>query len=771
MVSFPVDFFNITGFNMRSFINLMLYFVSLLFVFSNAHAENRINELETDSIEIISTTPVPGVGTSITKVPNNVQAVNSKAISQQNTTNAAEFLERILNSVAVNHAQGNPFMPDVMFRGQLASPLLGNPQGLAVFMDGTKVNESFGDTLRWDMIPQNAISTINLIPGSNPAYGLNSLGGVLSLTTKSGFQNPGSELSLSGGSWGRQNLQFEHGSSNGSNDLFVAGSFFDEDGWRDESSSEVRQFFVKVGSESEDADIDLSFTWADTKLSGTQALPVSFLNNPEQGYTFPDTNENELAFLNLDWKRYLSDDQLLAGAAYIRHSKNENINSNVNDEFDGSSNGVTCDGSTDETECPGANEGSTTNTNGYGTSIQLTNFTERHVWSLGGTADLGFSDFKNDEEGATFSTGTVRTTTSNGEGFENEVNVEGDNYYYGIYVSDQFDFTDKVSISTSGRYNYAKVKIKDMSGVRPKLNGDHTYKRFNPALGVNYNPTAHYTTYMSYSEGMRAPTPVELTCADPDAPCKLPNAFLADPPLDAVIAKTVEWGARGSRDDFKWSFALYNTDLKNDIQFINAAGSTVGNAGFFDNVGDTRRRGLEAGVGWGNGNVRLRTDYSYTEATFESTFDINSPNNSSNTTVGGNQIITVNPGNKMPNIPEHTFKVRAEYAPLGAWVTGITANYFSEIYARGDENNQDVNGTIPGYTVVNLDSTYQASKSLQIFFKVTNLFDESYENMGILGQNFFVDGTFNNSTNRAEQFRGLGAPLGAFLGIKYSFDG
>ena len=191
MVSFPVDFFNITGFNMRSFINLMLYFVSLLFVFSNAHAENRINELETDSIEIISTTPVPGVGTSITKVPNNVQSVNNKSISQQNTTNAAEFIERNMNSVAVNHAQGNPFMPDVMFRGQLASPLLGNPQGLAVFMDGTKVNESFGDTLRWDMIPHNAISTINLIPGSNPAYGLNSLGGVLSLTTKSGFQNPG----------------------------------------------------------------------------------------------------------------------------------------------------------------------------------------------------------------------------------------------------------------------------------------------------------------------------------------------------------------------------------------------------------------------------------------------------------------------------------------------------------------------------------------------------------------------------------------------------
>ena len=778
------------------FRNILSCSLLAVFLLPKGFAEPKINELETDSIEIISTTPVPGVATSIKKVPSNVQAVTSEQADNQVSTNTAEFIERNLNSVTVGHAQGNPFMPDLMFRGQLASPLLGNPQGLAVFMDGTKINESFGDTLRWDMIPENAISTINLIPGGNPAYGLNSLGGVLSFTTKSGFQNPGTKFSAHGGSWGRQSYSFEHGSSSGNNDLFLAASFFDEDGWRDESGSEVSQLFLKVGTETENTDFDISLIWADSELNGTQALPISFLGNREQAYTFPDTNENSLAHLQLDWSRYVNDNNLLSGGVYLRKTENENLNSNVNDEFIGRNaavlaaavflDGSDCIESSDDDagvqgvlgvgvdidedeQCPGANEGSETESTSYGFSIQWTNFTDRNTLSLGATADLNTNDFFNDEEGATFSTGTSRTTTSNGEGFEREVSVSVDNQYYGFYLSDQYDLTDTISLSGAARWNFATIDLNDTNTVTPNpaLNGFHKFRRLNPALGIAFNPTPNYTTYLSYSEGMRAPTPVELTCADPEAPCKLPNAFLADPPLEKVVSKTIEWGARGGRGGFVWSFAAYNTELQDDIQFI-AAGTGATNAGFFDNVGDTRRRGVEIGAGWQVGNLLTRFDYSYLEATFESTFSMDSPLNSS---ADGNGDITITPGNKMANIPENTFKMRSEYTAFGKWTTGLTLNYFSEIYARGDENNQDVNGTIPGFTVVNLDSTYQATKGLEIFLKINNLFDEEYENLGILGANFFnsANGTYNNLTVQNEQFRGLGAPLGVFAGINYAF--
>ena len=782
-------------------LSLIVFFLSVISGFSTVHAENRINELETDSIQLISTTPVPGLGTDVRKIPGNVQSVDNETLSEQNSMNAAEFIERNLNSVSVTHAQNNPFMPDLMYRGQMASPLLGNPNGLAVFMDGTKMNEPFGDTLKWDFIPQNAISKISIIPGSNAVYGLNALGGVLSLTTKSGFQNPGSTFSSYGGSWSRQNYEFSYGMSKDNKDFFFAGTLFDEDGFRDSSDSNVKQLFFKFGQETELMDYDISLTWADSLLNGTQALPVSFLGNREQAYTYPDTNENELAFLNMTWRRFTEKNNLLSGVAYYREYENENMNSNVNDDFIGTSGlsnttglgGARCyeedeldldgdgdidaadetlfeDAGGDDAECPGANEGSTTKTTSYGASLQWTGLFSRHVLNIGSALDIGQSNFSNEEESAVFSSGALRTTTSTGEGFENEVQADADNQYFGLYVSDMYDVTNQISVLSSLRWNQAKINIADGSGANPALNGKHTFERFNPAVGVNYNPKPGYTTFVQYSEGMRAPTPIELTCADPDAPCKLPNAFLADPPLDMIVAKTIEWGARGYGRNYVWNFAIYNTTLEDDIQFINAAGSTIGNAGFFDNVGETQRQGFEVGMGWELGDFGFRADYSYLDATFESTFDINSPNNSSHRTVNGLEVITVNPGNKMPNIPEQTLKARFEYTAFGTWKTGITANYFSDVYARGDENNQDRNGTIDGYTVVNLDSTYKASKSIEIFLKITNLFDENFESFGILGENFFRNtGQFEAATRASEKFVGVGAPIGAFIGIKYNF--
>jgi len=731
--------------------------------------QNRANELETETIEVISTTPVPGIGTSVKKVPSNVQAAGASQIEKTNNFSAAEYIEKNLNSVSVGHAQGNIFMPDVSFRGQMASPLLGNPQGLAVFMDGVKVNESFGDVMRWDLVPQNAISMINLIPGTNPVFGLNALGGVLSLTTKSGFQYPGSSVSVSGGSWGRKNVEFEYGTGFESADLFLAGTYFDETGYRDHSGSSVGQFFGKWGWENAETDLDISFSFADTDLHGTQALPVTMLNNIKQAYTWPDTNQNQVSFINAAFKHYLGDTDLLSGNFYIRHSTNQNINSNVNDEYDGST-GTACDGTSGDEECPGAYEGSNTLTNAAGLSLQVTQFEElygrENTLTYGVSADVAFNRFVNTEQGAYFSSGTDRTLYRGDEAASVEVAVAADNHYYGFYATNVHELSDTLSLTTSGRYNIAKVKISDDYGNRPLVAGKHEFHRFNPGLGLNFNPTPSYTTYVSYTEGMRAPTPVELTCADPNAPCKLPNAFLADPPLEKVVAKTLEIGARGSRgDSLNWSAAFYNTLLKDDIQFI--AATSGSNAGYFDNVGDTVRRGFELGVGWKLGELSLRSDYSYTDAFFDSTFSIDSPNNSSRDTSSND--ITVSPGNKIPGIPEHSIKLRAQYDWSEKWATALTGNYFSGVYARGDENNQDSNGKIPGYSVVNFDSSYKTSDSLEFYLQVTNLLDEKYETMGILGENYFPNGTYDKTNKRSEQFRGIGLPRAAFMGVEFKF--
>jgi iron complex outermembrane recepter protein len=186
-----------------------------------AAADNPATELEAPTVEVIGTTPLPGIGTPIEQVPANVQAVIGEQIRKQLAPGLADFLNNNLGSVNVNEGQANPFQPDVNFRGFTASPLLGTPQGVSVFQDGLRVNEAFGDTVNWDLIPESAISSVNLIPGSNPVFGLNTLGGALSINTKSGFQYPGFTAAAYGGSWGRSSSEFEWGGHGRNADFFV----------------------------------------------------------------------------------------------------------------------------------------------------------------------------------------------------------------------------------------------------------------------------------------------------------------------------------------------------------------------------------------------------------------------------------------------------------------------------------------------------------------------------------------------------------------------
>src|SRR4051812_5847573 len=237
-------------------------------------AENAAARIELPTVHVISTTPLPGLGVPREHVPSNVQAATSAEIELRQALDLSEFLERSFDSVSVNASQNNPYQPDVSFRGFTASPLLGTAQGLSVFVDGVRVNEAFGDVVNWDLIPRNAISSISLIPGSNPVFGLNTLGGALSINTKSGFSYPGFAMRTSAGSWGRVTGEFEYGGHGERVDWFLAGTRVSEDGWREHSRSDVQQLFFKSGVQTSGTDLDVSVSLADNTLNGTQALPL-----------------------------------------------------------------------------------------------------------------------------------------------------------------------------------------------------------------------------------------------------------------------------------------------------------------------------------------------------------------------------------------------------------------------------------------------------------------------------------------------------------------
>ncbi|HTT11924.1 MAG TPA: TonB-dependent receptor [Burkholderiaceae bacterium] len=717
---------------------------------------------ELPAVTVIGTTPLPGLGTPLRDVPANVQVFGAE-IGKQRQGNVGEFLENNPTSVTVNAAQGNPYQPDISFRGFTASPLLGVPQGLSVFQDGVRINEPFGDVVNWDILPQSAIAGLQLIPGSNPVFGLNTLGGALSVITKSGSTNPGTSVEVSGGSFGRITAQFDHGGASGPMDWFTTANVSNDSGWAQHNPSHVRQLFGKVGYHAEQTSVELSLTAADNRLEGTQTIPLSFFDDRTQAYTYPDLNINEVAMLALKGSSALAPDVLLGGNAYVRRYVNDNVSSNVNDNF-GEIDPVT--GLPDDVQA--LNDRASINQSSYGLGMQLTlgqHFgAARNQLVFGASGDFGDIGFTQDEQPAQFD--ALRAAVPIGD-FEPLTSARSTTRNLAAYVMDSLAFTPEWTLTLSGRFNHAEVSIRDRSGTAPGLNGDHGFSRFNPAVGLNFNPTTAVTAYATYNEGMRAPTAVELTCADPAAPCKLPNSFLADPPLKMIVARTVEAGARGRQGDVVWSAAVYRTDLIDDIQFVSSGGGI--NAGFFQNVGRTRRQGIELTAANRWGPLQLIGRYGLIDATYRTGFTENSPSNSS---ADANGDIRVQPGNQIPGIPMHTFRLRIDFEPSQTWSVGANMIVNSAIYSRGDENNQDVSGQVPGYMVVNLDGRYRASRNLELFARVNNLFNREYANFGILGENVFTgpNRSFDPANAQAESFRGLGAPRGAWVGLRYEWD-
>ncbi len=712
-------------------------------------------------VEVVGTTLLPGSAVLLRRLPANAQIFPSEDFAAQDAHDVAGFLERNAGSVTLNAAQGNPYQADLIFRGFTASPVLGTPQGLSVFLDGVRINESFGDSVNWDLIPPSAISTVQLIPGSNPVFGLNTLGGAVAIYTKRGRleypDRPGGSVTASAGSFGRRAMEFETGARSGAWDLFAAGDFVSDEGWARHNSSLVRRAFAKLGWREGATDLELSVGGASNRLEGTQTLPTSFADIREP-YTFPDANANRSEFVTLRGSHQLSPALLLSGLIYRRHFENRNFSSNVG--IDDASTGAT----------PAVNDSSTIDQRGTGFAVQLahtgTLAARTNRLTLGLSVDDGRARYASATQPADFA--PDRSTTALGP-FAPDTDADTRTRYDGAYFSNALELDERWTLTLAGRFNRADVRIADRTGTAPQLNGSHRFRRFNPAVGLSYSPAPALTAYGSYNEGMRAPTAIELTCADPSAPCKLPNNFLADPPLRPVVSKTFEFGARGRpATGTSWSFAIFRTDLHDDLQFLSSGGAAI-NAGFFQNVGVTRRQGLELGARKRLGPVVLSAHYSLVDATYRTGFAENSPANS---TADASGAIVVRRGDRIPGIPRHSMKLRVDVEAGPRWSGGIGALFASGVQARGDENNLDANGRLPGYAVVNLDLRYRIDARLSLFARIDNVFDRRYANFGVLGENFFTGPgqTFDAAGARAEQFRGYAAPRGAWIGVQYRFD-
>ncbi|RLA01562.1 MAG: TonB-dependent receptor [Gammaproteobacteria bacterium] len=758
----------------RKTLTLML---ATTFVSSAAFAAD--DSVELTDIEVIGTTPLHGVGLPKDMIPTNVQTATSEDIAKTQSLDLSEFMTRTLGSVNINSAQNNPYQPDVTYRGFSASPLLGLPQGMSVYMDGVRLNAPFGDNVHWDTIPQSAIASINLMPGSNPLFGLNTLGGALSIQSKNGFTHEDDSIQGYAGSFNRHAVEIESGGNDGEFGYFVTGNWFEEDGWRDHSDSEVKQLFANTSWRSETTTLDLSLTATDNDLNGNGPAPVELIDiDREAVFTWPDNTQNEMQLVNLQGSHWINDLMLASGNIYYRHNETKSFNGDGTEyeEGTGADAGFLVDEDGNRVQDENGNDiadqfngedldainnrGDITEDSG-GLGLQLTFLNDllgyENQLVTGLSYDQGRSAYDSSVEVSSLNAdrGTTETGVFVGDEF---VDVKADNRTYSLFFTDTMSVTDSLALTLSGRYNNTEIKLKDKLDSASTINETNEFHRFNPAAGLTFIVNEAMSTYLNYSESSRAPTPSELGCSDPNDPCKLPNAFLADPPLEQVVAKSWEGGFRGTvMNNVSWNAGLFSTTNHDDIMFISTSGTT-GNTGFFDNIGKTRRQGAELGISGQQNRLSWAVNYSYVEAEFRSPLTMSSPNNPY---ADGNGDIHVESGDSLPGIPEHSLKLVTDYDFTTKFSAGFDAIANSEQYYRGDESNEL--DQISGYMVFNLHADYQMTPKINFFAKVDNVFDKEYSNYGLLGEPDEIFPGFSDP-----RFEGAGAPRAGWVGIKVS---
>jgi len=802
---------------------------------------------ELRTINVIGVTPLPGLGVPRDQVPANVQTGTGADMERLHSPDLSNYLVRAIGGVTVNETQGNPFQPDINYRGFTASPLLGTPQGLSVFMDGVRLNQPFGDVVSWDLVPRTAISSITLMPGSNPLFGLNTLGGALAIETKDGIRNPGTSLQLLAGSYGRAAAEFETGGRKADSGLhwYFGANRFHEDGWRTASPSDVRQLFGKVGRTTGNGDVSLTLALADNDLTGNGAQESGALQRDWSSVrTIPDETGNRSLFVNLATVQALNDRFTFSGNAYYRKIKTRTFNGDLNDEsldqavyqpnateraalaaagytgFPTSGENAAntpfprwrCIANAllnDEPgeKCNGLLNRTQTDQSNYGLSGQLSAQAMvgqvEHQYVVGAAYDASRVKFAqntqygyiNPDRSITGVSAFADGTQSSEEAFDARVDLSSRTHTGSLFATDTIALDKRTHLTLSGRYNH--TSIQNVDGITPgggpgSLDGSHTYSRFNPALGLTFAANDRVTFYAGANQGSRAPTAIELGCADPASPCKLPNSFAGDPPLKQVVTTTFEAGLRGAvTGALAWNFGVFRSDNRDDLLFVSDNSSGFG---YFRNFGKTRRQGVEMGLqalparGWTvGGNLSLL------DATYRSTETIDGSGNSSNSAAaegfpGTEGTIQINPGDRIPQLPRQILKLYVDWAPNAAWRFGIDMNAVSGTNVRGNENGEHSpdgvyytgSGRSGGYAVFNFGVDYKPAPGWKIFVQVANLFDRKYTTGGQLGSNgFTANGSFiarglpanangDFPVSRATLYS-PGAPRTGWIGVRYTF--
>ena len=753
-----------------------------------AHAEPEPDNGEMARVEVIGMAPLPGLGIERKLLPYPVQLVSDKDIPKAAGENLAEFMARTLTGVNVNEVSGSPFQNDLTFRGFRASPVLGSAQGISVYLDGVRVNEAFGDVVNWDMLPEAAIGSVLLVPGANPLYGLNTLGGALAFTTKSGLSHPGGELGLSATDRGRRRADLAYGwhGNNGWHG-FVGATAFDDDGWRDHSAGHLGNVLLKIGRSQGDTDWSLALLGGRSRLLGNGLLPDPLYEVDRRAvYTHPDTTRNRLGQGTFNLTRRFGADSELTATAYVRNSRRDTVNGDVSEDYDDyvedCEDGFDADGDALEPdECgftreegaalhPGVLNTTSTRQKGRGFSAAFSTRRGADRFDVGLSYDYSSSDYAQFEQEA-FITAEREVIGDPDEEREPDAAVTGSSRAFGLYAAASHALSPATQLTASARWNRARVRNTLTNERGPQPAESFTYTRLNPSLGLTHQLSANTALFANVAQGNRVPTVIELGCADPENPCRLPVGLQADPYLKQVIACTMEAGVRGQWLDGRYTVSLHRTTNRDDILFLSAPSRQ----GYFANFARTRHQGLDATLARQFGPLEVRLAYSYLEAIYDADGEL----------FTGARNVQVERGTRLAGLPRHSGKLSLDWRVNAQLGFGVDLQGASSLGTQGNEDGliEDLepgeepergDWRVRGHVLVGLRASYRPAPGWELYARVSNLFDRRYETFGAVGPDLFPGGVqlkpHEGEADAAHaRFVAPGAPRAIMAGLRYTF--
>ena len=682
-------------------------------------------------------------------VPSAVANVTDTEIEAEGTGSLQQVLQQKVPGVITSDAAGNPMRAEISFRGFDASPVSGRAQGLAVYQNGVRINEAFGDTVNWDVIPSNAIAGLSVV-SNNPSFGLNALGGAVSILMKDGFSYEGGEIDVMGGSFGRLGVGVQAGGSSGNAGVYVAGEWIEEDGFRDFSESEIKRFYGDIGLKGTFAEVHFNLTAAENHFGATAAAPIELLERDwSNTFTSPQTTDLDVLMPTISASVKATNTLTLSGVGYYRSYESKVVDGNVSEieECDTVALGLCVEGEDDDqvvnvdgggvidpNQFPddrlGSIERLNTDSRSWGGALEGQEkaplFGLPNLFIAGVSYDHGRSNYKTSSELGTI--GDKYVVEGSGiivrDDNENEVSprdLDAENTYWGLYFSNALDVTDALTVTVGGRYNYARIKLHDNTDLFDELNATNTYERFNPMAGANYKIAPGLSLYGGYSESNRAPTPAELGCAEPDNPCLIESFLTDDPPLEQVVGRTAEIGLRGqgrfSDGVYTWGAGLFRTLASDDILPV-----TDNNRIFFVNAGDTLRQGVELSATYETRTWSVYGSYAFVDATLDTCDDPTGV------------CAFLEAGDRLPGIPRHRFKAGFDYWLTKKWKLGADLVAASNQPLFPNEAKEDDDPSLlAGYTRVDLHTSYDINDNVQIYGLAKNLFDQRY---GLYGTYF-----------------------------------